>query len=150
MKKQIFSFGFIMIYSYLCQYQSPLKIFYMEQLATLDAPVRKRKVTCDSLKHYFSFEEPPKEEAFLAKNPDIVEILPSIARDIKTNLDGNAQLVLHLFDMGEDWRTLFIYVYTRIDRKITERYSDYFFDKKYRLYPEIAQKINLICLHYEI
>jgi hypothetical protein len=122
----------------------------MEQLATLEAPVRKRKVTCDSLKQYFSFEEPPKEEAFLRDHPEIIEILPSIARDIKTNVDENAQLVLHLFDMGEDWRTLFIYVYTRIDRKITDQYFDYFFDKMFRLFPKISKNLNLTFLHYEI
>jgi hypothetical protein len=122
----------------------------MEQLATLEAPVRKRKVTCDSLKRYFSFEEPPKEEAFLRDNPDIVEILPSIARDIKTNLDENAQLVLHLLDMGEDWRTLFIYVYTRIDRKITDQYQSDFFKALFRLPPKISENLNLTFLHYEI
>ncbi|MDR0866202.1 MAG: hypothetical protein LBO74_14905 [Candidatus Symbiothrix sp.] len=122
----------------------------MEQLATLEAPVRKKKRNCDYLKQYFSFEEPPKEEAFLADNPDIVEILPSIAKDIKTNLDENAQLVLHLLDMGEDWRTLFIYVYTRIDRKITSHYQSVFFDKMFRLFPEISKNLNLAFLHYEI
>jgi hypothetical protein len=122
----------------------------MEQLATLDAPVRKRKVNCDSLKQYFSCAEPPKEEAFLRDNPDVIEILPSIARDIKTDLDENAQLVLELSDLGEDLKSLILTVYTRVDRKITDRYYDYFFDKKYRLYPKIAQKIILAFIHYEI
>ncbi|GHT06026.1 hypothetical protein FACS189423_10790 [Bacteroidia bacterium] len=122
----------------------------MEQLAALETPVRKRKVTCESLKQYFSFEEPPKEEAFLRDHPDIIEILPSIAKDIKTNLDENAQLVLHLLDEGEDWRTLFIFVYTRVDRKITEQYQHDFFRILFRMPPKISENLNLAFLHYEI
>jgi hypothetical protein len=122
----------------------------MEQLATLEAPVRKRKVTCESLKQYFSFEEPPKEEAFLRDHPEIIEILPSIAKDIKTNLDENAQLVLDLLDMGEDWKTLFIEVYTRVEREITSQYQSLFFRKIRRLFPKIEQNINLAFIHYDI
>jgi hypothetical protein len=122
----------------------------MEQLATLEAPVRKRKVNHDSWKHCFSCEEPPKEEVFLMNNPEIVEILPSIAKDIKTNLDANATFVLSLLDMGEDWRTLFIEVYTRIDRKITEQYQIAFFSTMRRLFPKIEQNINLAFIHYDI
>ncbi|GHT40142.1 hypothetical protein FACS189437_05350 [Bacteroidia bacterium] len=122
----------------------------MEQLATLEAPVRKRKVNSDSWKHCFSCEEPPKVEAFLMNNPDVVEFLPSIVRDVKTNLDKNAQFALELSYLDEDLRTLFIYVYTQVEREIAKQYQDLFFDKKRRLFPEISHKIILIAIHYEI
>jgi hypothetical protein len=122
----------------------------MEQLATLEAPVRKRKVNSDSWKHYFSCEETPKVEAFLMNNPDVVEFLPSIVRDVKTNLDKNATLVLALLDLDEDLRTLFIDVYTSVERKIAKQYQDLFFDKMDCLFPKISHKINLTVISYEI
>ncbi|GHS97797.1 hypothetical protein FACS189421_05240 [Bacteroidia bacterium] len=120
----------------------------MEQLATLEAPVRKRKVNHDSWKHCFSCEEPSKVEAFLMNNPDVVEFLPSIVRDVKTNLDKNAQFALELSYLDEE--TLFIIAYTQIDREIASQYQSAFFRKIHRLYPEISRKIYLVAIHYEI
>jgi hypothetical protein len=123
----------------------------MEVFTALEEPVRvKRKSNPNAWKPYFSFENPPKEENFLKNNPDVMEILPWVAGDIKTNLDEKATVVLDLFDIFEDMENLFIIVYTRVERERAKKYEDDFFEKKYRLFPEIVKKISLHCIPYEI
>ncbi|MGV9141956.1 MAG: hypothetical protein ACOC1X_03365, partial [Promethearchaeota archaeon] len=103
--------------------------------------LKKEKIKYE-LSDYFSFGTMEKELDFLCSNIDLAAILPYIAGYIKKQFDSNANFALELMDESDDWKTLFINVYSNLDWKTSNDFLNRFYDLL-ATYPELEEKLNI-------
>jgi hypothetical protein len=103
--------------------------------------LKKEKIKYE-LEDYFSFETMEKELDFLCSNNDLVDILPYIAEYIKKQFDSKANFALELMDESDNWKTLFINVYSSLDWETSNDFLNRFYDML-ATYPELEEKLNI-------
>ncbi|MGM0582922.1 MAG: hypothetical protein ACQETL_19755, partial [Bacteroidota bacterium] len=80
----------------------------------------------ETLMKYYILKSVDKEIDFIINNPELLELLPQLGQHIKTYFDKNSRLELDLFDEGEEWRSLFINVYSKQDWEYSNSFSEDF------------------------
>lgn len=115
----------------------------------LSIELNRIKIKADLIE-LFDFETKTDELDFLAANSNLRLILPIIGKYIRDNLDVNSKLELELMNENKDWQTLFINIPTCVEWEISNRFIDKFLDNLYKLYPELASKLNLNIIPNEL
>lgn len=94
------------------------------------------------MKHYI-LKSVDKEIDFIINNPELLELLPQLGQYIKIYFDKNSRLELDLFDEGEEWRSLFINVYSKQDWEYSNSFSEDFLKLLQSLGDDIFTKLNI-------
>lgn len=97
----------------------------------------------ETLMKYYILKSVDKEIDFIINNPELLELLPQLGQYIKTYFDKNSRLELDLFDEGEEWRSLFINVYSKQDWEYSNSFSEDFLKLLQSLGNDIFTKLNI-------
>ncbi|MDP4183634.1 MAG: hypothetical protein Q8862_00550 [Bacteroidota bacterium] len=112
-------------------------------IAGLINSFEKEKMTIpEELSHYYEFEDQNKVVNFLMSNYCILKLLPLISERIKSDLDKKAKLTLEMLDEGENWKTLFINIYTSQSWEKADAFIDEILEYLFKIGPAVSSSIN--------
>ncbi|GEM_PF-1893260 len=103
----------------------------------------KRKYIMNDLSRYFNIEELINDIEFLIKNERICNILPSIKDFIDGNFLNYEKVSLKLLNEGNEWQTIFIYIYTKSSWEEINEFTDKFYDYLFEKFPREEKNINI-------
>lgn len=103
--------------------------------------LRKQEIF-ELLDNYFEFETSHDELDYLTNNVEICQILSGLAKYIKSSFDINSKLVLELMNEGNNWKTLFVNIYSQMDWEKSNTFYDNLLDTLLDINPKLVNIIN--------
>jgi hypothetical protein len=121
----------------------PLNTVGIYTINSLNFEIRKENLVMAQLAKYYSIDEIINDIDFLVKNDNIYRVLPPISLFIRSNFNNIENISLKLLNEGEDWKTIFIKVYTHSNWDEISKFTDKFYDYLIENFPKEEKNINI-------